>query len=69
MSFVCIISSFRGPFFAILTALGGKYAADQNQGPIGDSSKAVGRITSAAGKKAKEEKLLEKLKSVFHHEK
>ncbi|KAL7536525.1 hypothetical protein ACHAXR_007215 [Thalassiosira sp. AJA248-18] len=51
-----------GPFLAILTALGGKYIADRNQGPIGDSCKAVGRIASAAGKKAKEEHLVDKVK-------
>eukprot|EP01083_Nonionella_stella_P113414 334344_1 len=44
-----------GPFLAIITALGGKYAAAQNQGPIGEASLTVGRIASAAGKKAKEE--------------
>eukprot|EP01083_Nonionella_stella_P093338 261562_1 len=52
-----------GPFLAIITAFGGKYAADRNQGPLGDTSRAVGRITSAAGKKAKEEHLLDKLKT------
>lgn len=52
-----------GPFLAIVTALGGKYVADRNQGPIGDSSRAVGRIAAAAGKKAKEEKLLHKFKA------
>ena len=48
---------------AILTALGGKYAADRNQGPIGEASRAVGRIASAAGKKAEEEHLLSKCKA------
>eukprot|EP01083_Nonionella_stella_P153374 492740_1 len=52
-----------GPFLAIITALGGKYAADRNQGPIGDTSRAIGRIASAAGKKAKEERLFCKLKA------
>mmetsp|Transcript_15677 Transcript_15677/g.33950 ORF Transcript_15677/g.33950 Transcript_15677/m.33950 type:complete len:137 (-) Transcript_15677:218-628(-) len=54
-----------GPFLAILTALGGKYAADRSQGPIGDASRAVGRIASAAGKKAKEERLLCKFKAAI----
>lgn len=54
-----------GPFLAILTALGGKYLADNNQGPIGDASRAFGRITLAVGKKAKEEHLLEKLKNAI----
>eukprot|EP01083_Nonionella_stella_P017699 49576_1 len=53
-----------GPFLAIVTALGGKYIADRNQGPIGDTTRAVGRIASAAGKKAKEEQLWSKLKAV-----
>ena len=43
-----------GPAVAILTALRGKYAADQNQGPVGKASRAVGRIASAAGKKVEE---------------
>ena len=52
-----------GPFMAFLTALGGKYAADHNQGPIGESSRAVGRITAAAGRKAKDEHLWCKIKA------
>ncbi|KAL7464487.1 hypothetical protein ACHAXS_004821 [Conticribra weissflogii] len=55
-----------GPFWAILAALGGTYAAGRNNGPIGESSKAVGRIAVVAGKKANEEHLLCKMKdSVF----
>ncbi|KAL9180420.1 hypothetical protein ACHAXT_008390 [Thalassiosira profunda] len=46
-----------GPFFALLGALGGKYAADKNQGPTGESTKAVGRIAASAGRKAREENL------------
>mmetsp|Transcript_27324 Transcript_27324/g.50370 ORF Transcript_27324/g.50370 Transcript_27324/m.50370 type:complete len:141 (-) Transcript_27324:191-613(-) len=52
-----------GPILAIITALGGKYLADRNQGPIGDTVKTLGRIASAAGKKAKEERLICKLKA------
>ena len=48
---------------AILTALGGNYATDRSQGPIGEASRAVGRIASAAGKKAEEEHLLSKCKA------
>eukprot|EP00580_Thalassiosira_gravida_P000745 CAMPEP_0201601198 /NCGR_PEP_ID=MMETSP0492-20130828/2203_1 /ASSEMBLY_ACC=CAM_ASM_000837 /TAXON_ID=420259 /ORGANISM="Thalassiosira gravida, Strain GMp14c1" /LENGTH=126 /DNA_ID=CAMNT_0048064329 /DNA_START=93 /DNA_END=473 /DNA_ORIENTATION=+ len=55
----CVIA---GPFLAIVTGLGGKYIADRNQGPIGDSARALGRIAAAAGKKAKEEHLFSKLK-------
>ena len=54
-----------GPFGAILTALGGKYVADRNTGPIRDSSLAVGRIAAAAGRKAKEERLICKLKAAI----
>ena len=54
-----------GPFLAILTALGGKYAADRDQGPIRDASLTVGRIASAAGKKAKEEQLFSKTKTAI----
>ena len=54
-----------GPFFAILTALGGKYAAEKSKGPIGESTKAVGRIASAAGRKAKEERLGYKAKKAI----
>merc|ERR1712013_45629 len=52
-----------GPWLAILAALGGKYAADKNQGPIGDASRALGRVASAACKKAEEERLLYKMKA------
>eukprot|EP01083_Nonionella_stella_P133397 405552_1 len=48
----CIVG---GPLLAVLTALGGAYAAEHDQGPIGESCRAVGRITMTAGKKAKEE--------------
>jgi|EP01082_Thalassiosira_pseudonana_P003963 hypothetical protein len=51
-----------GPFLAILTALGGKWASGR-QSPIGDSTRAVGRIAASAGKKAKEEHLWCKLKA------
>eukprot|EP00984_Skeletonema_dohrnii_P007737 scaffold2847_cov72-Skeletonema_dohrnii-CCMP3373.AAC.1 len=51
-----------GPFLALLTALGGNWAK-KKQGPFGESTRAVGRITAAAGKKAKDEKLLHKMKS------
>ena len=54
-----------GPFMAILTALGGKYAADRHQGPIGETSRSVGRIAQSAGKKAKEEDFLGKLKATI----
>ena len=48
---------------ALLTAIGGKIAADKSQGPIGDTSRAVGRIASVAGMKAKEEHLVCKTKA------
>jgi hypothetical protein len=51
-----------GPCLAILTALSGIYAAERNKGPIGDSTRAIGRIAAAAGKKAREEHLLCKVK-------
>lgn len=54
-----------GPFLAIITALGGKYAADKCEGPIRDVSKAVGSIASAAGKKAKEEHIMCKVKAAI----
>ena len=54
----------RGPFITIITALTGKYAADK-KGKLGESSIAVGRIASPAGKKAKEERLGHKLKALF----
>ena len=53
-----------GPFLAVLSALGGKYAAKTNAGVVGEATRAVGRIASAAGEKAKEERLLGKLKAV-----
>lgn len=59
------LAHFSGPFGAILTALGGKYAADRNTGPIGDSTLAVGRIAAAAGRKAKEEGLVCKFKAAI----
>jgi len=54
-----------GPCLAIITALGGKYIADRHDGPLADSTKAVGRIAAVAGKKAKEEKLLDKFKAAI----
>mmetsp|Transcript_2717 Transcript_2717/g.5852 ORF Transcript_2717/g.5852 Transcript_2717/m.5852 type:complete len:129 (+) Transcript_2717:184-570(+) len=54
----CLIG---GPFLAILAALGGSYAAGRD-GPIAESSKAVGRIAAVAGKKANEERLICKMK-------
>jgi hypothetical protein len=56
---------YSGPFLAIIAALVGKYTADRNQGPIGDSVRAVGRIAAAAGKKAQEERLLCKIKAAI----
>lgn len=50
-----------GPFLALLTALGGNWAK-KKQGPFGESTRAIGRITDAAGKKAKDEHLFSKLK-------
>mmetsp|Transcript_24423 Transcript_24423/g.39740 ORF Transcript_24423/g.39740 Transcript_24423/m.39740 type:complete len:81 (-) Transcript_24423:262-504(-) len=57
-----LFAHHSGPFLAIVTGLGGKYIADRNQGPIGDSAIALGKIAAAAGKKAKEEHLFSKLK-------
>jgi hypothetical protein len=51
-----------GPFLALLTALGGNWAK-RKQGPFGESTRAIGRITDAAGKKAKDEHLFCKLKA------
>ena len=51
-----------GPFLALLTALGGRWSADKNS-PIGDSTRAVGRITAAAGRRAQEEHLWCKIKA------
>ncbi len=59
------LTSCRGPFIAVITALGGKYAADK-KGIIGESVISVGRIAATAGKKAEEEHLLEKLKDAIH---
>lgn len=52
-----------GPFLALLTALGGAYAAERNKGPFGESSKAMGRVAAAAGKKATDEHLFCKMKA------
>ena len=60
---VCCHFLYSGPFLAILAALGGKYAADKNQGPIRDASIGIGRIASAAYKKAEEERLLYRMKA------
>ena len=57
---------YSGPGVALLTAIGGKIAADKSQGPIGDTSRAVGRIASATGKKVKEEHLFYKVKAAIH---
>jgi len=57
-----LFAHHSGPFLAIVTGFGGKYLADRNQGPIGDSAIALGKIAAAAGKKAKEEHLFSKLK-------
>ncbi|KAL3757408.1 hypothetical protein ACHAWU_000510 [Discostella pseudostelligera] len=54
-----------GPCLAILTALSGIYAAEKNKGPIGDSTRAIGRVAAAAGKKAREEHLLCKIKEAI----
>ena len=48
-----------------ITALGGKYIADRLDGPLSDSTKAVGRIAAVTVKKAKEEKLLDKFKAAI----
>eukprot|EP00573_Skeletonema_grethae_P000906 CAMPEP_0201689576 /NCGR_PEP_ID=MMETSP0578-20130828/3134_1 /ASSEMBLY_ACC=CAM_ASM_000663 /TAXON_ID=267565 /ORGANISM="Skeletonema grethea, Strain CCMP 1804" /LENGTH=133 /DNA_ID=CAMNT_0048174261 /DNA_START=49 /DNA_END=450 /DNA_ORIENTATION=- len=61
-----------GPFLALLTALGGNWAK-KKQGPFGESTRAIGRIAEAAGKKTKDEKLFGKVKhsigSLFHGKK
>ena len=54
-----------GPFMALLTALGGAYAAEHNEGPIGDASRSVGHITAHAGQKAREERLVGKVKEAI----
>ena len=54
-----------GPFLAFLTALGGTYAAERNQGPIGDVARAVGRIAAAAGDKAQDEHIWCKVKAAI----
>jgi hypothetical protein len=51
-----------GPFLALLTALGGRWSADKKT-PIGDSTRAIGRITASAGKRAQEEHLWCKMKA------
>ena len=51
-----------GPFLALLTALGGRWSADKKS-PIGDSTRAIGRITATAGKRAQEEHLWCKMKA------
>jgi hypothetical protein len=51
-----------GPFLALLTALGGRWSADKKS-PIGDSTRAIGRIAASAGKRAQEEHLWCKLKA------
>ena len=52
-----------GPLLAILTALGGRWAADQN-GPFAEFSLSVGHIAEASWKKSREEHLWCKLKAV-----
>ncbi len=52
-----------GPLLAILTALGGRWAADQN-GPFAEFSLSIGRIGEATWKKSREEHLVCKLKAV-----
>ena len=54
----------RGPCLAIITGLGGKYVADKN-GIFGELAVALGRIAATAGKKAEEERLLDKLKDAI----
>ncbi len=54
-----------GPLLAIVAALGGNYVAHRNQGPIGDSIRAVGNIAAAAGKKAQKEHLFCKIKAAI----
>jgi hypothetical protein len=51
-----------GPFLALLTALGGRWAADKKS-PIGESTRAIGRVTASAGKRAREEHLWCKIKA------
>jgi hypothetical protein len=51
-----------GPFLALLTTLGGNFAKSK-PGPIGDSTRVIGHIADSAGKKAREEDLLGKLKA------
>lgn len=51
-----------GPFLALLTALGGRWSADKKS-PIGDSTRAIGRIAASAGKRAQEEHLWCKMKA------
>lgn len=51
-----------GPFLALLTALGGRWSADKKS-PVGDSTRAIGRIAAAAGSRAQEEHLWCKIKA------
>jgi hypothetical protein len=51
-----------GPCLALITALGGNWAK-KKQGPFGESTRAIGRITHVAGNKAKDEKFLHKVKA------
>lgn len=57
--------SFAGSWAAVIAAVGGKYAANQKHSPIGEVSRAVGSIASAAGKKAEEQCLLLKVKRMI----
>ena len=51
-----------GPCLALITALGGNWAKEK-EGPFGESTRALGRIAHAAGNKAKDERLLHKMKA------
>ena len=55
----CLIA---GPCLAILTAIGGKWASKQDNA-FAEVSNSIGTIAELAGKKAKEEDLLTKLKN------
>ena len=50
-----------GPVLALLTALGGNWVK-KKQGPFCESTRAIGRVAEAAGKKTKDEKLFGKMK-------
>ena len=52
----------RGPCIAIISSLGGRYAATRN-GTLSEWSIAIGRIATAAGKKAEEVRLVDKAKT------